>query len=1042
MGRKKWWKGGSSLLLLIFIFINNQVVHSDGEIGCLFDRNVCTSIEEICFDDTAFGRCISSTDDSDESTYQYDLDPRKLELLRKQLEKLVAEKYEWSHPYTQCVMQEALYSIHNDVNYDINICQKLKNFKLNPLVGSINEPEDEDTLPLAVVNFMPTRGHGYGNFANEMYHPPLLSPLDEQYPQNTEDYPYLVIEDQKPEHHLTLNFENNNNNQNNDDDDDAPLIFKPDKLNEINRYNNEDLYGISKKLDELERQRQIDEAKETTIFRSRRQPHGESPRSLGAELTDYLEYLKDSTDKYEDLDDTVIEDEEEDRNKDKGNSWFDINLPRKFNKERLDKSTLKDLARMEFLKNDRAWDGLRDNENTNEKKQDEKEHEDPEETLSKKQVVKLLETDEIPERIKSEIFTEEDLDQPSNFRDIYVEESDNINIDDLPTLIWNRELSGFKRPERLDVKKPGPYFSTNNYAFKTQTPTSIEDNDLHENEEDLRAPLVKKELIAGKDITRLSLDKDTSTNYDNVDMDHVYIQFKEEFHKWAEGNKIVKKIEELLGLDSGTFSNPRVGRAEVTFRVFKNSHNMDAMKVVSQLDNIRGTLRETMNVNIIRAGIGDKAKLPPMLEVTNSEYSISSMLFAGLVVAGVTAAAAAAIITLIIARRHAKTRAKLAGLVTPDPEASNDYQELCRARMHAKQPAEKVEVPRVAKLSKESQSNRSSTSSWGGEEAASLSNMDISTGHMVLSYMEDHLNNKDRLDQEWAAICAYKPDPCSTAVADNKSNANRNRSGSVHPYDLSRVILNDLTNISNSDYINASTITDHDPRNPAYIATQGPLPQTSADFWQLVWEQGSVVIVMLTRLTEEGRAMCHRYWPEEGSELYHIYEVHLVSEHIWCDDYLVRSFYLKNLRTGETRTVTQFHFLSWPENGIPQSTKSLLEFRRKVNKSYRGRSCPILVHCSDGAGRTGTYCLIDMVLNRMAKGTKEIDIAAALEHIRDQRPGMVATKQQFEFVLVAVAEEVHAILKALPVQTIDKPTDKTNDSSPPTTGTSTNTSGQ
>lgn len=158
--------------------------------------------------------------------------------------------------------------------------------------------------------------------------------------------------------------------------------------------------------------------------------------------------------------------------------------------------------------------------------------------------------------------------------------------------------------------------------------------------------------------------------------------------------------------------------------------------------------------------------------------------------------------------------------------------------------------------------------------------------------------------------------------------------------------------------------TDHDPRNPAYIATQGPLPQTAADFWQMVWEQGSVVIVMLTRLTEEGRAMCHRYWPDEGSEHYHIYEVHLVSEHIWCDDYLVRSFYLKNLRTSETRTVTQFHFLSWPENGVPSSIKSLLEFRRfviklidffkkindfivfrKVNKSYRGRSCPIVVHC-------------------------------------------------------------------------------------------------
>ena len=71
------------------------------------------------------------------------------------------------------------------------------------------------------------------------------------------------------------------------------------------------------------------------------------------------------------------------------------------------------------------------------------------------------------------------------------------------------------------------------------------------------------------------------------------------------------------------------------------------------------------------------------------------------------------------------------------------------------------------------------------------------------------------------------------------------------------------------------------------------------------------------------------------------FKVHLVSEHVWCEDYLVRSVYLKNTRTGETRTVTQFHFRSWPAHGVPSSTKALLEFRRKVNKSYRGRSCPI-----------------------------------------------------------------------------------------------------
>ncbi|EDW44144.1 GM21529 [Drosophila sechellia] len=180
----------------------------------------------------------------------------------------------------------------------------------------------------------------------------------------------------------------------------------------------------------------------------------------------------------------------------------------------------------------------------------------------------------------------------------------------------------------------------------------------------------------------------------------------------------------------------------------------------------------------------------------------------------------------------------------------------------------------------------------------------------------------------------------------------------------------------------------------------------------MIWEQGAVVIVALCRLQENGEVACARYWPEEGAEVYHIYEVHLVSEHIWCDDYLVRSFYLKNLRTSETRTVTQFHFLSWPHMGVPAQAKALLDFRRKVNKSYRGRrSCPIVVHGSAGAGRTGAYILLDLVLERMNKGAREIDIAATLEHLRDQRAGVVATRQQFEFVLMAVAEEVHAILE-------------------------------
>ncbi|KAJ8313804.1 hypothetical protein KUTeg_008365 [Tegillarca granosa] len=182
--------------------------------------------------------------------------------------------------------------------------------------------------------------------------------------------------------------------------------------------------------------------------------------------------------------------------------------------------------------------------------------------------------------------------------------------------------------------------------------------------------------------------------------------------------------------------------------------------------------------------------------------------------------------------------------------------------------------------------------------------------------------------------------------------------------DHSRVILSNTNNVSSSDYINASSITDHDPRNPAYIATQGPLPHTIADFWQ-------VNLVVFDNL-----------------------QVNLVFDYLQVN--LMFNYFPVNL---------MFDYL---QNSY-----------RKVNKSYRGRSCPIVVHCSDGCGRTGTYALIDMVLNRMAKGAKEIDIAATLEHIRDQRMNMVKTKEQFQFALAAVAEEVHAILKALPHSRIE-----------------------
>uniref|UniRef100_A0A8C5AEF5 Protein tyrosine phosphatase receptor type Nb n=1 Tax=Gadus morhua TaxID=8049 RepID=A0A8C5AEF5_GADMO len=489
----------------------------------------------------------------------------------------------------------------------------------------------------------------------------------------------------------------------------------------------------------------------------------------------------------------------------------------------------------------------------------------------------------------------------------------------------------------------------------------------------------------------------------------------------AEGSRCGSRSQEVLS------SSPVVplvlcsvvGPA-MTFRVRPNAQNLSAEDVSGKAVAEKSFLESGTGLEILQAGVGEAQRLPP----GGSRWG-----FGILVVTSCVGAVLAAAMTITCLRRHAhRLAARKLGL---GPEGGSfthqEYQDLCRQHMASRGAFGRATAgvgggadgSRVSSVSSQfsegaapSPGSHSSTPSWCEEPAQA--NMDISTGHMVLAYMEDHLRNKDRLLQEWEALCSYQAEPSAVSSAHSPAHLKKNRSPDFVPYDHSRVKLRAEVNPSRDDYINASTIIEHDPRMPAYIATQGPLSHTISDFWQMVWENGCTVIVMLTALVEDGEKQCDRYWPDEGSSLYHIYEVNLVSEHIWCNDFLVRSFYLKNVQTQETRTLTQFHFLSWPTAGIPSATRPLLDFRRKVNKCYRGRSCPIIVHCSDGTGRSGTYILIDMVLNRMAKGGKEIDIAATLEHVRDQRPGMVRTKDQFEFALTAVAEEVNAILKALP----------------------------
>ncbi|XP_030607491.1 LOW QUALITY PROTEIN: receptor-type tyrosine-protein phosphatase N2-like [Archocentrus centrarchus] len=492
-----------------------------------------------------------------------------------------------------------------------------------------------------------------------------------------------------------------------------------------------------------------------------------------------------------------------------------------------------------------------------------------------------------------------------------------------------------------------------------------------------------------------------------------------------EGLHLMEILARMAKIQMTDFAELSVVGPAVTFKVSPNAQNVSTADVANVAVKKKVSLEKEAKVSILEAGVADESQInqiPTKYSQTESTKFLILTIVSILCIVGVLLAST--VVYCLRHRSHHKLKEKLTNLGTEtSSDATATYQELCRQRMAVKPPAERPEPisSRINSVSSQfsdggqavSPSARSSISSWSEEPAHS--NMDISTGHMILSYMEDHLKNKDRLEKEWEALCAYQAEPnaCTTGLKDG--NSKKNRSTAVVAYDHSRITLKVENSQGNSDYINASPIVnDHDPRNPAYIATQGPLPSTVADFWQMVWENGCVVVFMLTPLVESGVKQCYHYWPDEGSNLYHIYEVNWVSEHIWCDDFLVRSFYLKNMQTNETRTVTQFHFLTWLNQNVPETSRTLLDFRRKVNKCYRGRSCPIIVHCSDGAGRTGTYILIDMVLNKMAKGAKEIDIAATLEHLRDQRPGMVQTKDVFEFALTAVAEEVNAILKALP----------------------------
>ncbi|KAK9667505.1 phosphotyrosine-specific ptp2-like protein [Basidiobolus ranarum] len=255
-----------------------------------------------------------------------------------------------------------------------------------------------------------------------------------------------------------------------------------------------------------------------------------------------------------------------------------------------------------------------------------------------------------------------------------------------------------------------------------------------------------------------------------------------------------------------------------------------------------------------------------------------------------------------------------------------------------------------------------------------------------------------------------QPNPYCIAAGIEKGS--KNRYNNIWPYEHSRVKLHNVK-MNESDYINASFIGAKQSKH-RYIATQAPLPSTFGDFWRMVWEQNTRVIVMLTKEEEAGRIKCHRYWPsfpDQSMAIDELLHIRLTGETMPVEaepTIMARRFLLTHTGTGESREIFQLHFVGWPDFGIPDSPASVLRLRDLADKLQSDHNYgPMLVHCSAGCGRTGAFCTIDTIIasdemNHESFDVSEDYVVKVVDQLRDQRLSMVQTLRQFVFCYEAV----------------------------------------
>ncbi|XP_059184552.1 receptor-type tyrosine-protein phosphatase alpha isoform X2 [Centropristis striata] len=262
------------------------------------------------------------------------------------------------------------------------------------------------------------------------------------------------------------------------------------------------------------------------------------------------------------------------------------------------------------------------------------------------------------------------------------------------------------------------------------------------------------------------------------------------------------------------------------------------------------------------------------------------------------------------------------------------------------------------------------------------------------------------LEAEFKKLTSIKIQNDKMRTGNLPANMKKNRVLQIIPYEFNRVIIPVKRGEENTDYVNASFIDGYRQKD-SYMASQGPLQHTIEDFWRMIWEWRSCSIVMLTELEERGQEKCAQYWPSDGVVVYGDIAIEIKREEE-SESYTVRDLLVTNNRENKARAVRQFHFHGWPEVGIPTDGKGMINIIAAVQKQQQqSGNHPITVHCSAGAGRTGTFCALSTVLERV-KAEGILDVFQTVKSLRLQRPHMVQTLEQYEFCYKVVQEYIDA----------------------------------